>query len=1323
MSRKMLMFSAFSIILLFSSPLIGSMETAGSNFRITKIIDNGDPSTHIDLAIIGSGFTSKQIDEYISKANQNIEKMFTVNWFVANKNLFNVWRIDAISPISGVDLDDPTIYSLASQTPYDILIVIHNYDGQESVIKPYVELYKYSHNYVVLAHELGHKIGKLDDEYWTPATAYKCNGLSKRTLNIHDKPNNEKWSGLISTPPFEGARYCEKDLWRPSKTSIMGDSANTKYFDAVGMKAMDLGAGKILGTVESMPPSLMISGVANGDTKSGTLRVEAITSDSSGIERVEFYWAKSGGTSKSIKITRTYPYDLDIDTTKFENGQYYLDTVSYDKKWNYTRKTILFNIEKSKPMVGIPIIVHEALTQDSDYYIQTRKRRNMPGMERVNEPLTVGIPLAEDSGVTSIEQLGLSGANIQQFKPLAHWPNGNIKWVLVDTQVSIRANGRTTLNLVAGKGNAGGAELARDNSDHIFVDTGIAQFKIRKNHFNIFEKVVVNGKELVSPGNQGGLSVVGNADVSYKLNGKTHQLHINEIYDSKNDPHSTAIVEENGPVRVVVKAMGAFIDGTGNRLMDYTVRFHFYRNKSYVKTIAVIRNGAREDDHPIKKIFSSVQLSIPLNLEREKRFEFATNKGLFSGVINDTASIYQAFSIAHMTAGTESDVIDGKKGWYDPPMRRLTDLVDANYEQKGLEIKNGSTILRPLGDQNDWGGDVAEIKDSANNGLSIAMKYMSSYWPSSFEFRNDGYVEVGIFSKFNSKKDIIMGWGTHETRELMFDFHTRPINNKEVMYRIEQPLVGRASIQHYSNTEVLYGQRGIATATEWDQWFISNYGKLDYYHPKSGWEQTNNGVIVWRTFWYSGVQGTDIPLAYQLTFLKNGSGGRYMGGLQKTRFNVDSGICRTDGFDYSKSLIKTNSLYSVDEKGCYNRGGGKNHFDYSHNHWLGMVTYYYLTGDEDIKEAIDDYLEEFNKVGDLKLATGFNDLRSYSRYYRTIALGYEFNRDNRLKTILEKMTSDILDSRDNPPNLKPYGRNVARGYLWVTSIPREVGPLVHSFFLISIHVQDVWEGLRVLKKYNSAYPRTEELEDYLLGISQFVFNELYLEDSSKRDFGYLYDYLLHNSNEWTNAPVGTKNYIRKDDSSRAMLFAYSKSGDAKYLERGKRILAVGGGSGSSTPYPAHELIYVDLHGTDSIWKYIDTVNVINNGNNKYTLSWKVPDGALAYQIKYSDKPIVDWLGFDQLTRNYLYSPDNHTPFFAAVNVDNEPLPVTSGSIQTYTIDIAQAINSYNSVRNLSPGNPSYVNYDPRKTYYFAIKYQTKGAQKAYKTRQNSPHGL
>jgi hypothetical protein len=89
------------------------------------------------------------------------------------------------------------------------------------------------------------------------------------------------------------------------------------------------------------------------------------------------------------------------------------------------------------------------------------------------------------------------------------------------------------------------------------------------------------------------------------------------------------------------------------------------------------------------------------------------------------------------------------------------------------------------------------------------------------------------------------------------------------------------------------------------------------------------------------------------------------------------------------------------------------------------------------------------------------------------------------------------------------------------------------------------------------------------------------------------------------------------------------------------------------------------------------------GGGRYRLTWRVPAGARAYQIKYADRPIVEWLGFDQLTRRYEFDPAGFVAFFAASNVDGEPSPGAAGSTQEVVIS----------------------GLDPARPWHFAIRYE------------------
>src|SRR5579862_19395 len=131
--------------------------------------------------------------------------------------------------------------------------------------------------------------------------------------------------------------------------------------------------------------------------------------------------------------------------------------------------------------VQVPLTIQEALYPGAP----------TTGLNRTQDPVTVGIPLSDSAGINSINQQGLSGASVGQFRVLGRWPSGNLKWVLVDTQADVTAGGQNqSISVTTGTGNFGGPNLATDNGSNITVSTGVAQFTIRKAAFNLFDQVV-----------------------------------------------------------------------------------------------------------------------------------------------------------------------------------------------------------------------------------------------------------------------------------------------------------------------------------------------------------------------------------------------------------------------------------------------------------------------------------------------------------------------------------------------------------------------------------------------------------------------------------------------------------------------------------------------------------------------------------------------------------------------------------------------------------------------------------------------------------------
>jgi hypothetical protein len=245
--------------------------------------------------------------------------------------------------------------------------------------------------------------------------------------------------------------------------------------------------------------------------------------------------------------------------------------------------------------------------------------------------------------------------------------------VLVDTQADVPAGGtNTSITLTTGTGDFGGADLAVEYGNSITIDTGVAQFIIKKANFNLFDSVIVNSKQFIR--DIGSLVVLSNGI----------------YYKSINDKSSTAIIEENGPVKAVVKADGQFKNQAGEGRMHYTMRMYFFRGKSYVKIDIYLRNASIS---PFAHLdFDSIEIKVPLEIGINKNFEFARKTDTLTRSLSasDTAYMYQAFS-------TKGLVNDWNSQSWNPPIKRDSDPY--SFEQKGLEIRNGDVILNNLGNQ------------------------------------------------------------------------------------------------------------------------------------------------------------------------------------------------------------------------------------------------------------------------------------------------------------------------------------------------------------------------------------------------------------------------------------------------------------------------------------------------------------------------------------------------------------------------------------------------------------------------------------------------
>lgn len=259
--------------------------------QVFTSLDNGDPHVKADIAIIGEGYTTDEIQKFENDLKRFTEVFFRAEPCKSNKENFNVRGVFKPSQDSGVDEpragidkntavsasfntmgseryvlveDDKALHDIAGHAPYDALYIMVNHSryGGGGIYNFYCV---YTSDNIdsdyLMVHEFGHSFFGLADEYYTSSTAYNDFYTTDYEPNepnitaLHD-PDNVKWQHLISEDieiptPWAKEKYDSLDyIWQKRRSAIndsiaelqksgAGESAvaNAKaYYDSLSVK-------------------------------------------------------------------------------------------------------------------------------------------------------------------------------------------------------------------------------------------------------------------------------------------------------------------------------------------------------------------------------------------------------------------------------------------------------------------------------------------------------------------------------------------------------------------------------------------------------------------------------------------------------------------------------------------------------------------------------------------------------------------------------------------------------------------------------------------------------------------------------------------------------------------------------------------------------------------------------------------------------------------------------------------------------------------------------------------------------------------------------
>jgi len=258
------------------------------------------------------------------------------------------------------------------------------------------------------------------------------------------------------------------------------------------------------------------------------------------------------------------------------------------------------------------------------------------GVPRAGEAVTSGIPLPQ--GLLAADaslQLSAGGKRIPAgFTVINRWPDGSARWVLLDTVLDVPANGSVTLSLDQTAARPLRGTLAVDDgAEQISVDTGAAQFVVRKSGFRLFESLSVDGEQILAAMPEGLSMTIGDDEYLFS------------------DDQSTVIVEDQSDMRVVLLATGKTVRQGGTDRFDYEVRIAAYRGRAELKvTVSVLKKyGKRRHATHLTDLSLGLKLA---QADGDLAFALGTDGDAATGQLSgDQHAVVHASSSTSFTLG------------------------------------------------------------------------------------------------------------------------------------------------------------------------------------------------------------------------------------------------------------------------------------------------------------------------------------------------------------------------------------------------------------------------------------------------------------------------------------------------------------------------------------------------------------------------------------------------------------------------------------------------------------------------------------------------
>ena len=573
---------------------------------------------------------------------------------------------------------------------------------------------------------------------------------------------------------------------------------------------------------------------------------------------------------------------------------------------------------------------------------------NRAGFPRREEPVTTGVPLPMGA-VRDSSCLVLTDANGEraaQFTPLCRWPDGSIKWVLVDLQATVAGNSVYTCFLETAdtkkRQQLQGIQV-EEQANALVVDTGATTFILDKQRLLPFTAVSSNKSSMLR---EGGSRIV--------LRDQENKSFFPEIEDVS--------VELSGALRATIKAEGTF-KAENAWLLRFIARLHFFKNKSLTRIDFTLWNrGAARHAGGLWDLGDPGSV-----LFRELSFGFAPAED------RATAKRLRAEEESGFTDYADGEILlyqdsSGGENW------KSSNHVNRNGEVpirfRGYKVYQGETVtgegLRAT--------PILYVGDSSG-GIAATIANFWQNFPKAIDAGKDGFSLYLFPSQFADLHEL--QGGEKKTHSIYLDFDGDP----ESLSFVHQPLICTFPREWYARTETVpYLSRSavkgdqpydelLASALTGEQSFFAKREIIDEY----GWRNFGEVYADHEAVGHEGKTPLvshynnqyDQIYGFFREFIASSDGAWFQLMNELAHHVADIDIYHTcqDRSEYNNGLHWHTNHY-LDAATCTHRSLSKAHLarydarfygggpGLEHCYASGFMYHYFLTGEEASREAL-----------------------------------------------------------------------------------------------------------------------------------------------------------------------------------------------------------------------------------------------------------------------------------------------------------------------------------------------------------------------------------